>query len=187
MLSDISIRITQHIELFFLLVVFLESLFPPSRQPSAWLLKKAVKLYQRVVAPYVPMQCRFQPTCSHYGYGCLDRFGSLWGILLILIRLLRCHPFSKGGEDPIPSPNDDPRWSKSDPSVLARRSGEMSDLIWVNAESFAYNSKGKERYLIASDRQRWTKLGNFHACVVENHLILFLEYFVMIGVGEWRS
>ena len=98
--------VTEHIGAFLVFVVFLESWCAPPKQPSAWLLKRLIRLYQVAISPHVTSQCRFQPTCSHYGYGSLERFGSLRGSLLILWRLLRCHPFSRGGNDPVPLAKD---------------------------------------------------------------------------------
>ncbi|MBI4713756.1 membrane protein insertion efficiency factor YidD [Candidatus Uhrbacteria bacterium] len=45
--------------------------------------------------------CRFYPTCSEYGYQAINRYGVLKGGLLTLKRILRCNPFSKGGNDPV--------------------------------------------------------------------------------------
>jgi len=61
-----------------------------------------IRLYQRHVSPGRPPACRFQPTCSHYGYDAIQRHGLLKGAGLILWRLLRCNPFNDGGYDPVP-------------------------------------------------------------------------------------
>ena len=61
-----------------------------------------IRWYQRSVSPTRPAACRFQPTCSYYGYEAVDRHGLLKGGLLTLWRLLRCHPFNTGGYDPTP-------------------------------------------------------------------------------------
>ncbi|MBI2475019.1 membrane protein insertion efficiency factor YidD [Candidatus Uhrbacteria bacterium] len=45
--------------------------------------------------------CRFNPTCSDYGYQAIDQYGVLRGGLMALKRILRCNPFSKGGNDPV--------------------------------------------------------------------------------------
>lgn len=45
--------------------------------------------------------CRFQPTCSEYTYQAVEKYGALKGIFLGLKRILRCHPASKGGYDPV--------------------------------------------------------------------------------------
>lgn len=44
--------------------------------------------------------CRFQPTCSEYTYQAIEKYGILKGSLLGFKRILRCHPWSIGGEDP---------------------------------------------------------------------------------------
>jgi len=61
-----------------------------------------IRLYQRCVSPSRPPACRFQPTCSHYGYEAIERHGLLKGTWLTLWRLVRCNPFNHGGYDPVP-------------------------------------------------------------------------------------
>lgn len=46
--------------------------------------------------------CRYSPTCSDYMLGAVERFGVLKGLLLGFRRIVSCHPFSKGGFDPVP-------------------------------------------------------------------------------------
>lgn len=46
--------------------------------------------------------CRFKPTCSEYTYHAVEKYGVLKGLWLGLARIFRCHPFSKGGFDPVP-------------------------------------------------------------------------------------
>lgn len=62
----------------------------------------AVRFYRRAISPLLPPSCRFYPTCSAYGLEALERYGALRGGWLTLKRLLRCHPFCKGGYDPVP-------------------------------------------------------------------------------------
>lgn len=50
--------------------------------------------------------CRFYPSCSEYTYQAIDRFGIFRGVFLGLQRILRCHPWAKGGIDPIPEKNN---------------------------------------------------------------------------------
>lgn len=53
--------------------------------------------------------CRFQPTCSEYAAIAVSEYGFLRGGLMALGRLLRCHPFCKGGFDPVrPNPRNHP-------------------------------------------------------------------------------
>ncbi|MDZ4803300.1 MAG: membrane protein insertion efficiency factor YidD [Candidatus Eisenbacteria bacterium] len=59
--------------------------------------------YRRIISPYLPPSCRFQPTCSEYARLAIVRFGAKRGGLKALRRLLRCHPFHPGGYDPVES------------------------------------------------------------------------------------
>jgi putative membrane protein insertion efficiency factor len=47
--------------------------------------------------------CRFQPTCAQYLYEAIERYGIMKGIVLGVKRIAKCHPWSKGGIDPIPN------------------------------------------------------------------------------------
>jgi putative membrane protein insertion efficiency factor len=62
----------------------------------------ALRFYKRNISPSLPPGCRYQPTCSEYTYEAIERFGVIKGIGLGVWRLARCHPFSKGGIDPVP-------------------------------------------------------------------------------------
>jgi len=69
------------------------------------------RAYKRVVSPVLhglggsllPMRggCRYQPTCSEYAAIAVARYGWGKGVLLAVRRLLRCHPWSRGGFDPV--------------------------------------------------------------------------------------
>lgn len=61
-----------------------------------------IRFYQLAVSPLTPPSCRYYPTCSHYTYGAITRFGLARGGWLGLKRLCRCHPFAAGGFDPLP-------------------------------------------------------------------------------------
>lgn len=61
-----------------------------------------IRLYQRTVSRVLPSTCRFEPSCSAYGYEAVQRYGVWRGGLLTLRRLGRCHPFHPGGHDPVP-------------------------------------------------------------------------------------
>ncbi len=63
-----------------------------------WLLRG----YKRYVSPWLPPSCRFEPTCSVYMFQAIEKKGMFLGLALGIWRLLRCHPFSAGGFDPVP-------------------------------------------------------------------------------------
>lgn len=62
-----------------------------------------LRIYQIHVSPAFPPTCRFHPTCSQYAVDALRIHGVLRGIGLTTWRLLRCHPWHPGGDDPVPS------------------------------------------------------------------------------------
>ena len=57
--------------------------------------------YKRFLSPLLPPACRFVPTCSQYAMEAVEKHGVFRGLLLASWRLLRCHPLSKGGYDPV--------------------------------------------------------------------------------------
>ena len=61
-----------------------------------------VHFYRRNISPMSAPKCRYIPTCSAYALEALEKYGALKGGLLALRRILRCHPFRKGGYDPVP-------------------------------------------------------------------------------------
>jgi putative membrane protein insertion efficiency factor len=60
-----------------------------------------IKVYRRVVSPMLPPSCRFTPSCSLYTLQAIEKYGLLRGSFMGARRLLRCHPFSEGGYDPV--------------------------------------------------------------------------------------
>ena len=69
------------------------------------LLRGLIRGYQLVLSPLIGSHCRFYPTCSHYALEALDKHGALKGSWLSLRRITRCHPWHKGGLDPVPEPD----------------------------------------------------------------------------------
>jgi len=68
-----------------------------------WLLLVLIRLYQKSISPTLPANtCKFYPSCSHYSYQAIYKYGFLKGLVMTLWRVLRCNPFSKGGFDPVP-------------------------------------------------------------------------------------
>jgi putative membrane protein insertion efficiency factor len=61
-----------------------------------------ITAYRRYVSPWTPPSCRFSPTCSAYAEEAILTHGLVKGLLLGTWRILRCHPFSKGGREPVP-------------------------------------------------------------------------------------
>jgi putative membrane protein insertion efficiency factor len=61
-----------------------------------------IRVYQSTLGPALPPSCRYQPTCSHYAYTAIERYGTLYGSWLTLRRLARCQPFGGSGYDPVP-------------------------------------------------------------------------------------
>lgn len=60
-----------------------------------------IKAYQKSISPLLPKSCRFYPSCSQYASDAIDRHGPLKGILLAILRIMKCHPFHPGGYDPV--------------------------------------------------------------------------------------
>ena len=51
-----------------------------------------IKIYQRLISPFLGLSCRFTPTCSHYAIEAIDKFGIIKGTLLSIKRIFKCNP-----------------------------------------------------------------------------------------------
>lgn len=60
-----------------------------------------IRLYKRMLSPMLPPSCRYYPTCSQYTLEAIQKYGVLRGGLKGIGRILRCHPWSDGGFDPV--------------------------------------------------------------------------------------
>ena len=60
-----------------------------------------IKGYRRFISPMLPPSCRFTPSCSLYTLQAIEKHGLLRGSFMGAQRVLRCHPFSEGGYDPV--------------------------------------------------------------------------------------
>jgi putative membrane protein insertion efficiency factor len=68
-----------------------------------------IKFYQKTLSlDHGPLRflkpygvCKFRPTCSEYSYTAISKYGSVKGLLLAFKRIIKCHPWSKGGWDPV--------------------------------------------------------------------------------------
>ena len=77
-----------------------------------------IRIYQRTVSPLLPVifgpacGCRFAPTCSHYAAEAIRTHGSITGLVLAAIRLVKCTPLHPGGFDPVPPRRSKPRCTR---------------------------------------------------------------------------
>ncbi|MEO7426051.1 MAG: membrane protein insertion efficiency factor YidD [Fibrobacteria bacterium] len=62
-----------------------------------------IRIYQALHGSFFIGCCRFEPTCSHYAVEAIETRGMGRGLLLTAFRIARCHPFCKGGWDPVPT------------------------------------------------------------------------------------
>lgn len=60
-----------------------------------------LRAYRWAISPMLPPACRYVPTCSEYAMEAVERYGALRGSAKAVWRVLRCHPFTRGGVDPV--------------------------------------------------------------------------------------
>lgn len=65
------------------------------------LLLTLIRFYRKFISPLFPPRCRFYPTCSAYALEAIEKHGVFRGGLMAIRRILKCHPFTKGGYDPV--------------------------------------------------------------------------------------
>jgi putative membrane protein insertion efficiency factor len=71
-------------------------------QIMKYLLLLPIRFYKRCISPLFPPCCRYYPTRSTYALQAIERFGAVRGLYLAVCRVLRCHPWARGGVDEVP-------------------------------------------------------------------------------------
>lgn len=61
-----------------------------------------IEVYRKAISPILPPSCIYTPTCSEYAIEAISIHGAYKGTRLAIKRILRCHPWHKGGYDPVP-------------------------------------------------------------------------------------
>ncbi|MDP8267102.1 MAG: membrane protein insertion efficiency factor YidD [Candidatus Tenebribacter davisii] len=61
-----------------------------------------ITFYRNYISVYLPPTCRFSPTCSQYSYQAFQKYPFFKALKLSIFRILKCHPFHRGGHDPLP-------------------------------------------------------------------------------------
>jgi len=67
-----------------------------------YLMLGLVRFYQYAVSPFLAPRCIHIPSCSQYTIEAITRHGAVRGVWLGVKRILHCHPFARGGYDPVP-------------------------------------------------------------------------------------
>ena len=60
-----------------------------------------IQIYRRCLSPMLPPTCRYTPSCSLYAVQAVEKYGVIRGVFMGILRVLRCHPFARGGFDPV--------------------------------------------------------------------------------------
>ena len=60
-----------------------------------------IQIYRSYVSPMLPPTCRYEPSCSLYTVQAIEKYGVFRGLFKGILRVLRCHPFARGGFDPV--------------------------------------------------------------------------------------
>lgn len=74
----------------------------PRPYQASWWAQRLIGAYQQLLSPLLGRNCRYLPTCSHYAYEAVGRYGVIRGGWMAVRRLGRCHPFAESRHDPVP-------------------------------------------------------------------------------------
>lgn len=99
-----------------------------------------IRFYRTFISPLKPPTCRFYPSCSQYALQAIDEYGALRGSWMAIRRISRCHPFHRGGFDPVP-----PNPNKNRPSVQPDTIVEESDHSRTSATGQDLTGQGSFR------------------------------------------
>ena len=72
------------------------------KQIINWPFLMLIRFYKKFISPALPPSCIYTPSCSTYMYQAIEKYGILKGGWLGTRRILRCHPWGRGGHDPVP-------------------------------------------------------------------------------------
>ena len=81
------------------------------REASKFVVLRLLEAYKWAISPLFPPACRYVPTCSEYAMEAVERYGAVRGGLMAFWRLLRCHPLTRGGYDPVVKAVADNIWN----------------------------------------------------------------------------
>jgi uncharacterized protein len=70
-------------------------------QCAKFVVLQLLRGYKWAISPLLPPACRYVPTCSEYAMEAVERYGAVRGGWMTCTRVLRCHPFSRSGYDPV--------------------------------------------------------------------------------------
>jgi uncharacterized protein len=90
-----------------------------------------LRAYKWAISPLFLPACRYVPTCSEYAMEAVERYGVVHGGFMAVMRLLRCHPFVRGGYDPVVKTEVDAAGLKAD-RTLADLRGVKAPVFYLH-------------------------------------------------------